>query len=188
MPHVLIVADSDASRVASIVRAYTSASSTGRVGTFRPTSDAALLIGLRSRLATAAGISAGLIVMFGTQPTGTIDLEQEPTAHGGLRMPVRREGRRLFHPRFRVFVECLDSGYFYTIDNARRAAMVKRYTVTATHLEWDADLDGDGKVLPKHKGRVGLRIPLSECSGARRRNTRPTVRDHAGTLTRTVSR
>ena len=165
-PHALIVADTDVTRSAPVIHAYNSATDARRIGSFRPTSNTALLVGLRSRLATAAGITAGLIVGHGAELTGTVDLEQEPSQPHRPRMPVVKEGRRLYHNRFGVFIECQESSYFYTIDNARHASVCKRYRKTATHLEWDADLDGDGNVLPKHKSQVGLHVPLNECSGA----------------------
>ena len=67
-----------------------------------------------------------------------------------------------------TFIECEVSSYFYVIDRAGHAGIVaKRYTLYGDGLRWNADLDADGNVVEaKHKGKVGLFIPMSQLNAS----------------------
>jgi hypothetical protein len=79
-------------------------------------------------------------------------------------LPVTRQGRRYYHGRFRMIVECLDTNFFYSRDLDRHGGSeFKRFTMQADGLHWTADLNEYGDVIEgKHKGPTGVFIPKSE--------------------------
>jgi hypothetical protein len=84
------------------------------------------------------------------------------------RLPVvLREGRHLRHGNFPVIVECLESGYFYSVDrDSHGGSAFKCFKLQQDGLHWVADLDADGDPIPgKHKGPRGLFIPRGKLSG-----------------------
>jgi hypothetical protein len=89
-------------------------------------------------------------------------------------LPVTRQGRRYYHWRFRMIVECLDSSFFYSRDlDGHGGSAFKQFTMHADGLHWTADLDEYGNVIKdKHKGPTGVFIPKRDlrpslCSGRR---------------------
>jgi hypothetical protein len=74
---------------------------------------------------------------------------------------VISEGKRYYHRRFRMIIECRTAGFFYSKDlDGHGGSVFKRFTMRADGLYWDADLDGDGMPIEgKHKGPEGRFIP-----------------------------
>ena len=158
-----MVADSLSSRCESVVTAYLATPK--RAGlTYSSAPDVgALVSSLRKRLVVASGVSHSLFVFARPSP----ELESQPEVTRG-RLPIEREGRKFHHARFGTFIECEVSSYFYVIDRAGHAGIVaKRYTLYGDGLRWNADLDADGNVVEaKHKGRVGLFVPMSQLNAS----------------------
>lgn len=162
-PDVLMVADSLRSRCESVVTAYLATPK--RAGlTYTSAPDiAALVSSLRKRLVVASGVSHSLLVFAQPSP----ELESQPEVTRG-RLPIEREGRKFHHAKFGTFIECEVSSYFYVVDRAGHASIVaKRYKLYGDGLHWDADLDADGSVVEaKHKGKVGLFIPMGQLNAS----------------------
>lgn len=91
------------------------------------------------------------------------------------RLPVISEGRRYYHRRFHMIIECRTSGFFYSKDiDEHGGSVFKRFTMEADGLHWDADLDADGTPIEgKHKGPTGKLIPKGELRGMLRVSAPP---------------
>jgi hypothetical protein len=154
-PSVLIVADQMSTRCADLVAAYRAASDGDSVFYLLARDVTSLVLGIRRRLIAASGVSHGLFPL--SAPV------TEPTTISG-RLPIEREGRKFRHVKYRAFVECEVSGFFYSIDlDGHGGSVFKRFTETVAGLQWSADLDQEGRVIEgKHKGAVGLVVPWDE--------------------------
>ena len=157
-PDLLLVADSSPARCEAVVDAYLATPKASGIRYFAPGDVGALVSSIRRRLIVASGISLNLLQIAKTAPA-----QLEPPRG---RLPIVHEGRRLYH-RGRMYIEALETGYFYTIDTAGHAKVAsKRYVMRADGLYWDADLDENGQVVVgKFKGKIGMVIPLRELSG-----------------------
>jgi hypothetical protein len=156
-PDILLVADSSPLRCAAVVDAYLATSKASGLRYCESGDLGDLISGIRRRLIVASGVSLNVLAMAQAPPPET------ETRKG--RLPIIREGRRLYHGRSsRVYIECEVSGYFFGIDTSRHGgSFAKRYVLRSDGLHWDADLDQDGnEIIGRYKGNVGMFIASSE--------------------------
>lgn len=156
-PDILLVADSSPSRCGAAIDAYLATSKAAGLRYCDSGELGYLVSGIRRRLIVASGVSLNLL-----------SIAQAPAAETEQRkgrLPIIREGRRLYHRRTgRVYIECEVSGFFFSIDTARHASTAsKRFVMHADGLHWDADLDANGNVIVgKFKGESGKFIATRE--------------------------
>lgn len=156
-PSNLLVAIDRWEDIQDIIAAY-ERSVDGRVRSFRSVDPFSFDAEFCDFLCGLVGVNGGLL------PLEVLSDEEETPAGESLpEWPIERIGERRRHNSFGHVVESLDDKRWYVRDDTGHAeCRFKRYKLVERTFEHEADLDRNGKVIPKHKGERGKRIDYDE--------------------------